>query len=452
MNKRIYSPTIRRMALGMLSFFVLWTGCGRPDAAKDGKALAVIDDRVINEDDFIQRFQKIKTRLGLTPNGEVRRKILRNFINEELLINEARKLHLDATPAARFEYQRIKIQELLNAYYRLAVYKKTSVSEAELKQLYINLNTILTARHLYAPSKRQADSLYRLLQQGVSFEKLARENFNDPVLRDNGGLLGSFTVDEMEPAFEEAAYRLKVGETSRPVRTQDGYSIIRLEGRKVKPFLLETDYANHKAKLYRYWKNRKTKQRVRVLVDSLSKVLDIRFNDETIAVLYRNLQDAVTLNQPEADRPDWSVDGLDEGTPLLVSALGKWDVKAFRRAARFTSAKQRRHIRSPEALKSFISGLVVRRQLLAEARAMGLDKTEDYARRVRFEFDTFLLQKMEEQIYTSIEVPQDTLYSYYEENKERFSAPPQINIREIVLDSEKQASLVQRKLKQGASF
>ena len=452
MNKRVFFPTIRRVVLGILSLFVLWAGCSRNDTAGNSKALAVVDDRVISEDDFIQRFQKIKTRLGLIPNGEVRRKVLRNFINEELLINEARELHLDDTPAAQFEYQRIKIQELLNAYYRQVVYQKTTVSEAELKQLYINLNTTLTARHLYAPTKQKADSLYQLLQQGIPFEKLARENFTDPVLRENGGLIGSFTVDEMDPAFEDAAYRLQVGETSRPVRTQDGYSIIRLEARKVKPFLLETDYANHKAKLYRYWKNRKTKERVRALVDSIAEALDIRFNKQTITVLYQDLQDANNINRPEDVRRDWPINGLSEKTPLLSSQLGEWDIRAFRQAARFTSAKQRRHIRSPQALKSFISGLVVRQKLLAEARAMGLDKTEDYTKRVEFEFDSFLLQQMEKQIYASIEVPQDTLRAYYEKNKERFKEAAQINIREIVLDKEEKAALVSRKLKQGVPF
>ena len=61
---------------------------------------------------------------------------------------------------------------------------------------------------------------------------LAKTSFNDPMLRDNGGSLGYFTVDEIDPAFEEAAFAPKIGELSQPVRTNDGYSIIRVDDRK----------------------------------------------------------------------------------------------------------------------------------------------------------------------------------------------------------------------------
>ena len=125
---------------------------------------------------------------------------------------------------------------------------------------------------------------------------------------------------------------------------------------------------------------------------------------------------------------------------------------AFRKAAKFTSAKQRRHIRSEDALKSFISGLVVRRQILTEAKEMGLDQTPEYQRRVRFEFDTFLLKEMEQRIYANMEVPEDSLRAYYEENKNLFTAEPEIRLREIVLDNEEQAVMIEKKLKQGASF
>ena len=453
MKTKSFLPTIVSLAVTALYVAILPMGCSKTDALNDEHTLAVIDDRVIKEEDFVQRFQKINRRLGLVPNGEVRRKILRNFINEELLISEAYNLKLEATSAAQTEYQRIKIQELLNAYYRQTIEKQVSVSEKELKQLYINLNTTLTARHLYAPTKEKADSLYRLLKKGASFERLARENFKDPVLRESGGLIGSFTVDEMDPAFEEAAYKLEVGETSEPVRTQAGYSIIRLEDRKVKPFLLETEYASHKDKLYRYWKNRKSKQKVRAFVDSLAERLDIQFNESAIEALYNSFRKNNPVNpQLESKQWNWAEGELDENTPLLHSALGEWTLKTFRQAARFTSDKQRRHIRNPDALKSFISGLVVRRKILEEARAMELDKTDEYAKNVRFEFDTYLLQKMEEEIFASIEVPKDTLLAYYKENTDRFMDPARIRIREIVLKDDREAEIIGKKLRQGENF
>lgn len=53
---------------------------------------------------------------------------------------------------------------------------------------------------------------------GESFEALAEEVFTNPYLANNGGDIGEFTVDEMDIAFENAAFALNVGDVSAPVK------------------------------------------------------------------------------------------------------------------------------------------------------------------------------------------------------------------------------------------
>jgi len=72
------------------------------------------------------------------------------------------------------------------------------------------------------------------LRKGENFEALAKEMTEDPSGKANGGDLGYFTKDQMVPEFAEAAFKLKPGEISGPVKTQFGWHVIKLEDSRTK--------------------------------------------------------------------------------------------------------------------------------------------------------------------------------------------------------------------------
>ena len=71
-----------------------------------------------------------------------------------------------------------------------------------------------------------ADVLQKARAEGADFAALARQYSDDPGGK-NGGDLGTFKKGAMTPAFEEAAFKLKVGEISGVVETPFGYHIIK---------------------------------------------------------------------------------------------------------------------------------------------------------------------------------------------------------------------------------
>lgn len=81
------------------------------------------------------------------------------------------------------------------------------------------------ARHILVEQEYEARDLLRKLADGVAFEDLARK-FSKCPSSAQGGDLGSFGRGRMVEAFEEAAFALKVGEVSQPVRTRFGYHLI----------------------------------------------------------------------------------------------------------------------------------------------------------------------------------------------------------------------------------
>jgi len=73
------------------------------------------------------------------------------------------------------------------------------------------------------------------LKKGEDFAKVATEVTEDPSGKANGGDLGYFTKDQMVPEFSEAAFKLDKGQISDPVKTQFGWHVIKVEGKRNKP-------------------------------------------------------------------------------------------------------------------------------------------------------------------------------------------------------------------------
>jgi len=82
------------------------------------------------------------------------------------------------------------------------------------------------ARHILLSSEEAAAAALARLRGGADFAALAREISEDEATRTDGGDLGFMPRGVMPPAFEEAAFALRAGETSDIVRSDFGYHII----------------------------------------------------------------------------------------------------------------------------------------------------------------------------------------------------------------------------------
>jgi len=80
--------------------------------------LAKIGTRTVTLTDFVTRYKSIRQKMNLPDNGQVRKEIFCNIVNEELFIVEAVRRGYQDDYDGKYEYERIKIQELLNAYFQ----------------------------------------------------------------------------------------------------------------------------------------------------------------------------------------------------------------------------------------------------------------------------------------------------------------------------------------------
>jgi len=78
-------------------------------------------------------------------------------------------------------------------------------------------------------ARREADAVEERLKKGEDFAKIAKEVSTDAGSKDQGGDLGWISRGTLTGPFEDALFAMKAGDVSEPVRTDQGFHIIRVD-------------------------------------------------------------------------------------------------------------------------------------------------------------------------------------------------------------------------------
>lgn len=84
--------------------------------------------------------------------------------------------------------------------------------------------------HILVEKQSEALSILARIKAGEKFGKLAKELSLDSGSAKRDGSLGYFTKGKMVKPFEDAAFKLQVGQISDPVKSEFGYHIIKRLG------------------------------------------------------------------------------------------------------------------------------------------------------------------------------------------------------------------------------
>ncbi len=93
-------------------------------------------------------------------------------------------------------------------------------------------------------ARQELQKIVGKLKKGGDFAELAQVHSQDSLAK-RGGDLGFFTKDRMFGPFSKLAFKLKVGEVSEIFRTQHGYQVLKVTGKKkAKKGTLESEREN----------------------------------------------------------------------------------------------------------------------------------------------------------------------------------------------------------------
>lgn len=126
--------------------------------------------------------------------------------------------------------QEIRVQAML----RKLLEPQTNVTDEEISQYYeenkdqfVQTDQV-RASHILVKTREEAEAILAELKAGADFGELAKAKSTDTATAESGGDLDFFGRGIMDPAFEEAAFALEVGEISDIVESGFGYHIIKV--------------------------------------------------------------------------------------------------------------------------------------------------------------------------------------------------------------------------------
>jgi hypothetical protein len=325
----------------LLLMALWWLGCTRtPDPALQfdpGMVLATVNGDPVHEELFEETYINFLSRTGFADTPRQRYYHLNTIIDMFLLDAEATRRGL-ADEEREAYIHRTRMRTLRNLFLKNQFVDSLEMpGDPETRLAFYRSKQKPYVRQLFFHDDREAWQYYERLQAGEDFVDLANELYRTAEYDSLAGFLGEITYFGVDDVFAETAYTLNAGEYSEPVRTRQGFVIIRVDNWNFNPIVTETEYVNQQVKtqFFLYQRNYTigADQFVREYMSGLNPQPQLENLQQVYQVLQQNLprpEDVTFLNQPvmRGDRIS-GIAALDPMMPLVTYTVDG-DLRAFR--------------------------------------------------------------------------------------------------------------------------
>lgn len=206
---------------------------------KEEQILAKVGNYIITNldlDEMIKKYQTLRKNRPYTP--EEKKLLLDSLIKTAMIVQEAERLKLDKKPGIEIQLKLLKNELLMREYVSSVIEPSLKVTNEEVEK-YIKEQgrelvprVSLTLREIVVKTEGEAKEVVKELKKGIPFSTVAVEK-SIASTRKNGGRIGGPVSQGMYPKeVEEVVFKLKKGEYSEPIKTEQGYMVFYLDERK----------------------------------------------------------------------------------------------------------------------------------------------------------------------------------------------------------------------------
>lgn len=224
---------VRRLvpSSGALAVVLSLSGCHA--ARSSDPVILALGDQVVHRSEFDRHLTAVAARGGTPLAPEVQQALLEPFLEERVLVLEARAQGL-CKEGATSEQEQEAAQRLLQTKALAGL----EVSAADIEQYYLQNEARLgrpetvTVRQIVVPTSNEARDIQRKLQKDPKqFEALAQTRSRAPEAS-KGGLMGTFARGELPSELENAVFGLAPGVPSAVVASPLGHHVLRVDARQ----------------------------------------------------------------------------------------------------------------------------------------------------------------------------------------------------------------------------
>ena len=212
----------------------------------ENKILAKVGELVVTESEVSEMIARMMQNGQNLDNPQGRAMVLEQLIANKLFLLDAKKNMYEYNAEFKEQLQKVKDEMLMNFAMSKALESVKPATEEEIKEFYEEnkarfvAGESVSASHILVDSEEKANEILKKINANeIAFEDAAREESSCPSAK-RGGSLGEFTRGQMVPEFDEAVFKMSVGEIAGPVKTQFGYHLIKLDAKnEEKPYAFE---------------------------------------------------------------------------------------------------------------------------------------------------------------------------------------------------------------------
>jgi peptidyl-prolyl cis-trans isomerase C len=241
-------PTVRLAMLVAMSLGGLLPLISCTQQPPEERVVAFVNGRPITQTDFESEWAELAdaTRARYEKQGG-KSAFLRDVIDHELLMQEARKQGLDRNDHIRERARRYKEKLMLDELLKDRIKTKIELTKEELEAYYekhagelLTSQKIRVAQMLLA-NYPAAKDLETQVNRGGDFGKFAQRYSLDTKTKAKGGDLGPYRKGLVVPEVDAAIQTLRPGMVSAPIKTEAGYYLVMVTA--LEPEIIQTDLA-----------------------------------------------------------------------------------------------------------------------------------------------------------------------------------------------------------------
>lgn len=242
----VTASTVPRLCLIFAFGGMLLSGCTPPQSEE--RVVAFVNGRPITQTEFDHEWADLPDATKARYEKEGGRPVfLKELVDHEMLLQEARKQGLDQTDAVRDRVRRYKEKLLIDELLKDRMKTTVELTKEELDKYYEQhageLLTPLKVRvsQMLLPNYPAAKDLETQVNRGGDFGKFAQRYSIDFKTKAKGGDLGPYRKGLVIPEVDDAIRTLRPGMTSAPIKTEAGYYLVMITA--LEPEIIQADLA-----------------------------------------------------------------------------------------------------------------------------------------------------------------------------------------------------------------